>query len=280
MSDRAPSPRHLRTAAAGVVVALALLPWLAVASARAATLEVPQGAGLSEPGGLAETPDGELWAADAVRGVCRLRSGANPAPVESRFCVAPAEEAPKTARPTAAFQIAFDPETSFFYVAEGSSASGGVWRMRWNPLNGAIDPAVKIADTPGDRVFALALGRTGPPLVPDGPPSNEVYFATKGSDAIRKVVKPSGLVPTVQSFGFAQRSASTSLAWLDGQLYVADGSAVTRISTAPGASTDAVAVSSLAVALPSALVADTANGRLYVGTVEPGASRPAKRSRR
>lgn len=73
MSTRPPSPRRLRAAVAGVVVALALLPWLAVASARAATLEVPQGAGLTQPGGLAETPKGALWAAEAVSAVRRLK---------------------------------------------------------------------------------------------------------------------------------------------------------------------------------------------------------------
>ena len=54
------SPSRLRTATAGVVVTLALLPWLDVATARAATLEVRQGTGLTEPAGLAETPDGKL----------------------------------------------------------------------------------------------------------------------------------------------------------------------------------------------------------------------------
>lgn len=61
MPNRAPSPRSVRAGAAGVVLALALLPWLAVASARAATLEVPQRAGLTEPGGLAEAPDCVSW---------------------------------------------------------------------------------------------------------------------------------------------------------------------------------------------------------------------------
>ena len=67
MSSRTASPSRVRAVTAGVVVVLALLPWLDVAAARAATLEVAQGAGLTEPGGLAETPHGGVWASDAAR---------------------------------------------------------------------------------------------------------------------------------------------------------------------------------------------------------------------
>ena len=66
MSSRGLSTSRLRAATAALVVALALLPWLDVVTAHAATLDVPQGAGLTTPGGLAETPDGGLWATDAA----------------------------------------------------------------------------------------------------------------------------------------------------------------------------------------------------------------------
>lgn len=67
MSSRTASPSRVRAVTAGVVVVLALLPWLDVATAHAATLEGAQGAGLTEAGGLAETPDGGIWASDAAR---------------------------------------------------------------------------------------------------------------------------------------------------------------------------------------------------------------------
>src|SRR5215210_6350972 len=99
-------------------------------------------AGLTEPSGLAVTPDGTVWASDALLGVCRVDIATRTL-LQDKYCAPEFEAAepvdgielppPNPERPAAAFQIAFDsagctPTTSpaqkelcNFYVAEGSS---------------------------------------------------------------------------------------------------------------------------------------------------------------
>src|SRR5215208_2747040 len=93
-------------------------------------------AGLTEPSGLAVTPDGTVWASDALLGVCRVDIASGTL-LQDKYC-APEFEA------AAPFQMAFDatdcPKDADpsdhtvcnFYVAEGSSGGSGVWRMHWN----------------------------------------------------------------------------------------------------------------------------------------------------
>src|SRR3954447_9885195 len=75
-------------------------------------------AGLSEPNGIAVTPDHQLWASDALLGLCRV-DVQNKALIQDQFCApeppAPAPlpdgtepPAPEPTRPAATFQIVFD----------------------------------------------------------------------------------------------------------------------------------------------------------------------------
>src|SRR5919112_137930 len=155
-------------------------------------------AGLTEPSGLAVTPDGTVWASDALLGVCRVDIASGRL-LQDKYCAPEFEAAapvdgielppPNPERPAAAFQIAFDstdcPEDADpsdraicnFYVAEGSSGGSGVWRMHWNSEKRAIDAATKIyEDNTDQRIMGLALA-----------PGGAVDFAAKRNSEVRRI---------------------------------------------------------------------------------------------
>lgn len=247
-----------------VLVALPFVP-----AAHAATTElVPAGTGLTMPSGIAVTTEGSVWVADRALGVCRVDPAATPRLVESNYCKpepAETEEGPApTPRlgPSTAHQMAFDPVSRNFFVTEGSSRGGGIWRMHWNESGNSIDSAQKLVSTGEDRVFALSIGTN----------ANGVYvdFAGRDDQIIRRIenaaMAPVG-APT-SPVGAATSSGVTSMANLDGTLYLAEGNGVTRIAT-PGSGAVAELIPGFPVAagsVPNALAADPARGRVYAGT--------------
>ncbi|HUR84866.1 MAG TPA: hypothetical protein VMY78_05935 [Solirubrobacteraceae bacterium] len=269
-----PTTSHPRRAAsarlrAGLGTALALLATLPfAASAQAAVTEVvPAGAGLTMPEGIAVTTNGSVWVTDQALGVCRVDTTAVPvALAESQYCKPePADTDPlATPRlgPGTAHQMAFDPASSNFFVAEGDSHGTGVWRMHWDEGSDIIDSAFKIASAP-DRVFALALGT--------GPGGVYVDFSSRDSAAIYRIenADTAALGGPTTVVGSSINAGVPSMTNLDGQLYIAEGGGVTRIAApGPGAPT-AVQVPGfprVAGSIPNALAADPANGRVYAGT--------------
>jgi streptogramin lyase len=161
----------------GLGAALTLCATLPLAaSAQAAPIQVvTAGSGMTLPAGVAETTDGSLWVADQALGVCRVRTGAAAELVPSPYCgPEPATDFdPPRLGPETANQLAFDPASSNFFVAEGDSHGAGVWRMHWNAETNAIDAAQRIVSMGENRVFALALGTN-----PDG----TVYVDFNGRD--------------------------------------------------------------------------------------------------
>ena len=223
------------------------------------------GVGLTLPSSVVETPDGTVWVSDELYGVCRVSATGL---VETEFCAPEPLEPPDGAlvpvadptRPTVARQIAFDAVTGNFYVAEGSSGGSGVWRMHWNADTHEIDTAIKIYDSTAgdDRVFGLALTETG-----------DVVFSSKRTTNIRRLSAPATIsspltAGQVTTIGFSFNAEATSLAVLDGVVYLADGGLLTRIA---GASGTAAAVPGQAASTTiTALAADPAHHRLYAGT--------------
>jgi hypothetical protein len=225
------------------------------------------GTGLTAPASVAETRDGSVWISDELYGICRITDHGL---VESDFCALEPLEPPDGAvvvplvdptRPTVARQMAFDPETDNFYVAEGASGGSGVWRLHWDAGSNEIDGATKIYDSTveDDRVMALALTGAG-----------DVVFASKRTPNIRLLPDPativgplsSGLVTTV---GFSLNEEVTSLATLGSTIYLADAGRLTQLD--PAIHGTAVPVDGQAAdTVIAALASDSAHQRLYTGT--------------
>ena len=276
-----PCPRPRRSLRArlrlGLGTALTLcaaLPF--AASAQGATVIVPAGSGLTMPAGIAETPDGAIWVSDAALGVCQVKTSDPAGVIESPYCAPePADELlPPRSGPSVPFQMAFDPISSNLFVAEGSSKGSGVWRMHWDAVTGTIDQAERVVIAGTSRVFGLAMG-----TIPDNPatiaidPTVYVDFNGRDETLIRRLndagnATPIGIqaAPVVGNSGTAGVLSMTNL---DGALYLAEATGVTRIA-APGP--DAPLAQPVAGfpatggAVPSALAADGANGRVYAGT--------------
>ncbi len=249
---------------AAALAAAALLA-LVAAPARAATLVVPSGSGVTLPSGMTTTPDGALWEADAELGLCRvgLLPGAPGIPAEAPTC------GPKNV-PDSAGQVDFDPVSENFYVADNKSTGGGVWRMHWDAATGTIDAVAKIYDagTTGARVQGLAV-------TPDG----DVDFTNLRDVVIRRIGAPDTATPDDPIVvGFSRAKGATSLAYLGGALYLAEPSqaetevtstqgALSRLLPSPTTPGPATVVPGLRSSFnPTAIASDPADGRLYLGS--------------
>ncbi len=259
----------------GLATALSLcaaLPFAAAAHA-APTLLLPAGAGVTEPGGIAETTDGSVWIADGALGICRVQTTAPAGLVPSPYCAPEPVDAvpPPPARPgpSAAFQMAFDPISQNFFVAEGSSKGAGIWRMHWNEADNAIDAAEPVVFAGENRVFALALGTN---------PDTSVYVDFNGRDdtTIHRLEDAANATPVSISatpvVGFSQNPGVASMTNLDGALYLAEGTGVTRIAAPATTAPTAISVAGFPAgtgAVPSTVAADPALHRVYAGTGNP-----------
>jgi sugar lactone lactonase YvrE len=231
--------------------------WLLFAApagaARLPLLTPATGAGATAPTGLVRTPDGGLWIADSARGVCRVdEQGVSIQPVDSPYCQ-PGEDAHLP--PEASMGLAFDRVNSDFYVGDGASNAGAVWRMHYDAASQSLFDPVRIVSLGEDRAEGVTLGEDG----------NALYVTTKDSSAVLRVTNLRGAA-TVSTAGFAATGAG-SLTYLDHALYLAEGNAVTRLDLRPDRSS-AVAqpVPGLPGGLASAVVADPDTGRVYAGT--------------
>ena len=262
-------PPARRCAAVGLGIALALCATLPLAAtAQAAIMTVAPGSGMTMPAGIAVTPAGSIWVSDQVLGICRVKAGDPAQPVPSPYCrpEAATELDPPRPGPQTPTQMAFDPASSNFFVAEGDSKGSGVWRIHWDAATDLIDGAERIVFAGRNRVSALALGAH-----PDG----TVYVDFNGRDdaTIRRLENAAAAAPVAISatpvVGVATAPGVLSLANLDGELYLAETGGVTRIAApGPGAPV-AVGVPGFPAgpaALPTALAADAARGRVYAGT--------------
>lgn len=258
-------PRFLTLTRAVLLSACAALALAAPSASAAPQLLVPSGSGLTDPAGVAVTPDGAIWVADGEKGVCRVQIEPFEL-IESAWC----GDGPidKTG------QMGFDAATNHLYVAEGSSDAAGVWRLQWDPVTGTITSGTKIVNIVDDRVTGLALSYTGPPALPGGLATAEVNFLTKDSSAVRRVRAPTSLFPSVVTVGFRsngdEAEEGSSLAALGADLYLSEPPGVTIINTQPGTAPVARPVPGLSGPFPAgvafAVASDETRGRIYAGT--------------
>ena len=250
-------------------------------------LLAPGTTGLTAPTGIARTPDGALWVADEVRGVCRVVAGDL---VDSPYCgnaphdenedeeneppeggtdalvqadalaaAAPVDAAGAPVTPASVSGLAFDPRTNDFYVGDRSSSGGGVWRLHY--ADGAIDGVTEIVAV-ADRVETVALA-----------PNGDLYYALKRAGQVLRVADPGGapsapeLVATLGGGTDDTEIAVESMAVTEDALYIG-GVGLSRLSlTDAGATPQPVA--GFEGREITALAADAARGRLYVGDVAP-----------
>jgi hypothetical protein len=169
-----------------------------------------------------------------------------------------------------ATQLSYDPKNQFIYVPDMSTASQGVWRLRYLPSadngNGAISIIDRTLLAPGCGVgknlpWASALG-------PDG----NLYLGFKTTGNIVRINNPAGSTTctSVQVIGnSADGKLAFALAFMGNDLWEADGRGLGVLPNAPACSPVSpcagVGVFTGAPALPNALASDPVNHVLYVG---------------
>jgi hypothetical protein len=263
-----------------LIASLALLAVPGVASADADLL-APGTTGLTAPTGIARASDGTLWVADEVRGVCRVVGDQL---VDSPYCgnapheenedhteepvhaeglaaaaAVPLDAAGAPVAPASVSGLVFDGRTQSFYVGDRSSSGGGVWRLEY--ADGAIVRVTEIAAV-ADRVETVALG-------PDG----SLFFATKRAGQILRIADPAGAQPApelVTTLGTAPDGTEFALEAMaaTGDALYLGGIGLGRLAlTDPDATPQPVA--GFEGREITALAADPARGRLYVGDVAP-----------
>jgi hypothetical protein len=250
---------HIRRLIAAVTVAgsLTLVP----AASAAPELVVPRSSSLSAPTGVAQTPDGAYWVADGLMGICRVDTERTTV-VEDLYC-GDEHVVVEHVGPAKATGLAFDPETSNFYSGDLQSNQGAVWRLHWDAASGTIDRAGRVLSVGDDRVTAVTLQPGA-----DGKPGR-VLYATKRSNAIMRIDDPTVAAPGAVTAGLATKEASSGLAVLDGQVYVATGSNVERFSATGRLGAAATEVPGAAGLAVTAVAADAVNRRVYAGTMFP-----------
>jgi hypothetical protein len=263
--------RPARRLALGLTAA-ALACVLPTGSASAATIAVPSGTGITLPTGIAQSADTtSVWVSDELLGVCRVtlaRPGTPAAVVPSPYCApevhavpAPGQpEPPARPGPSGPGAMAYDPVSASLFVAEGTSAGSGVWRMQLDATGAAIESATKIVNLGGNRVTALALSAAG-----------DLDFTAKDDAVVRRLAGASAALPGAPwtVVGAAASTGVPSLTHLGQALYLADGGNVTRIATPGAGNTNAVAVPGFGAGAPSALAADESRGLVFAGTTLP-----------
>ena len=263
-------PRHaLRSSAVSLATFFAALAIAPGAQADTSVI-APPGSGITAPAGIARDNGGGIWVSDAIRGVCKVDTtvpGAGKLVEDGTWCQAPAPAPPEVvgappppppSRPEATFQLAFDPATNSLFVAEGSSKSSGIWRLHIDPATSTITDGKRIV-AEADRVFGLALGVEGSTPVLD--------YTSKRTQAIERILDPATCNPCEPvGSGAALDKGAPALASLDGALYIAEATGVTRIPDPGPAGAVAQPVAGFPGGVPTALAADPARGRVYAGT--------------
>jgi hypothetical protein len=266
--DRAMRTPRLLTVAAALLASLTaacLTPALASADAEPV---VGTGGDLSAPAGVAQTPEGDLWVADPVRGICRLSGPPDPRAVETPWCrpeplEGPGdedesdEESPERIGPEDPSGIVFDPVSGYLYVSDRDSGGGGIWRLQLD-ADGAIEGGQPIL-TLEDRVSTLALS---PPPAPDVPP--DLYFATKRSGSVMRLPNPAADPGPAELVGRADDEA-TGMAVTDDSIYLAD-QGLWRLPLAGGSRESVAGFRDVPV---TTVAVDAERGRLYAGTSHP-----------
>jgi hypothetical protein len=157
--------------------------------------------GLNQPAGAIRW-NGSIWVSDIASGFCRIDAGVlNPA-----TCFAPANGQPELVG-------------SNVYIGDQTGATG-VWRLTMSPVGSTITAAVVLAPAAG----LAAQAPIGAAMGPDG----KLYISFVGNGNIRRITSPAGAAQTVEQVGkvASGKGPANSLAFVNGDLYVADTGAI------------------------------------------------------
>jgi hypothetical protein len=198
------------------------------------------------PGGLVWMGT-HLWVADPRLGLCRLDG---PAP-DGGFAV---DAATCSRVATAPGQPAYDAVKGFVYVPDKSPDSQGVWRLAFDGATETVRDPVLVAPQSGLaglRPAAAAVGR-----------DHRLYVGSSQAGLVKVVTNPDGGASSqqVQTVGKTLSGGGVAgLAFIGEDLYLAEGSAVTRIPKAVGCRPSApcpAEATPIRVSAPTALASD------------------------
>jgi hypothetical protein len=254
LQGRLGGPRRAgRAAAVAVAAGVALLVGALPAGAVTSSLYA---AGVTGPGGLVWMGS-HLWVSDDRLGFCRLDGPT----AGGTYAVNPATCSTAASLPG---QVSYQAETGFVYVPDAASTGQGVWRLSFDAVTETVGSPVLLAPNAGlagERPTATALGSDG-----------NLYLGSAGTSDILRVVDPGGrpTAQAVQKIGQGKRSGATRLAFIGGDLYLAEASAVTALlgaaSCQPSSPCQAW-VTPVTVAAPTALTSDGTNVLWFADTV-------------
>lgn len=235
--------------AAGVALLVGALPAGAVTSSLYAS-------GVTGPGGLVWMGS-HLWVSDDRLGFCRLDGPT----ASGTYTVNPSTCSTAASLPG---QVSYQAETGFVYVPDAASTGQGVWRLSFDAVTETVGSPVLLAPNAGlagKRTTATALGSDG-----------NLYLGSPGTRDILRVVDPGSgaTAQAVQKIGQAKRSGATRLAFIGGDLYLAERSAVTVLLGAASCQPSSPCEASptpIRVAAPTALTSDGTSVLWFADTV-------------
>ena len=209
---------------------------------------------LTVPNNTVLLPDGHLWIADHLQGLCRLDpvpSLGTPMAINAGTCIGPLQAATAPGQPT------FDPVGNFVYLPDIAAArvNVGLWRLHFNGVS--FDSIVGLL--PGDPL--VNDKPVGSALAPEG-----LYLSFLKTGNIMRITTPGGVAVNAGTIGTDAGGRVSALAFVGNDLYLAG-------AVRPGVITAAAACTALAPCV-SASVAPTvtvplslaANGTLlYIG---------------
>lgn len=199
--------------------------------------------------------DGNLWVADQVRGVCRIDLDAG-----GQYVLNPATCNTVAGSPG---QFAFDAGGNFVYVPASANGSATLVRLSYDPNTESLSAPTAINLAPG-VVPAPNLRPAAAAISPGG----SVYVGALNSNTIVRIVAPGSANLSVHTVGTSSSNGVRSLAFVGGDLYLAENGAVTRITNADtcNGACAAAPVTGITVAAPLSLLANPPH--LYIGATD------------
>ncbi|MBI2862969.1 MAG: hypothetical protein HYX94_00200 [Chloroflexi bacterium] len=198
--------------------------------------------GITAPGGGVWLGS-HLWVSDHLMGFCRLDLGLDGEYGINQNTCSTAAVSPG--------QPSFD-RIGYVYIPDNSSKSKGVWRLQFDGSTETAGNPVLIAANAG-------LGGSRPTATALGPDGNLYVGSIKNGD-IKRITTPAGASQTVQSVGRSSDGRGVAgLAFVDSDLYLAEGNAVTKITSATGASGGTAQDTPITAVAPTAIASDGAD---------------------
>lgn len=196
---------------------------------------------ITAPGGAVKL-DNNLWVSDHLLGFCRLDPSGGLFAINQGTCFAGT-----TTVAISPGQPSFD--GTYVYIPDNADkdSTSGVWRVTYDPVTQTVGNAVLLSDVGGNRVTASAIG-------PDG----NLYVGFIKNGNIVRITNPNGAIgtQTVQTFGSTLDGRGVSgIAFAGTDLFIAEGTAVTKIGSGGGKAQNTPIVA----AVPTAITSDGIN---------------------